>query len=97
MLVGDAAHTMHPVLGTGLNSALEDAFVLTLYLTGRVTGDTRVQHGMNSRWSFLSAAKKTPRTLNAMELVKAAAAFSAVRGPEVRAVVTVNHVRGKMR
>lgn len=34
VLLGDAAHSMVPILGQGMNAGLVDAYVLTQFLSG---------------------------------------------------------------
>lgn len=57
VLMGNAAHTLHPVAGQGFNLCMRDAHVLTRYLTeqyqaGQDMGDnTRLQHYEQARLS----------------------------------------------
>lgn len=97
MVVGDAAHAMHPITSMGVNSGLEDAYLLHLFLTGRIDPEARVPKGVLARKHFYEAGEAPARVLSRAELLAAVAGFSAVRGPEVRALTSTAHVRGRMR
>lgn len=88
---------MHHILGMGVNSGLEDAYLLCLFLTGRIPRGARVPKDVLARHHFRSYAYNPARLLSRDELATAAADFSAVRSPEVRALTSTSHVRGRMR
>ena len=94
VLVGDAAHAMHPSLGMGVNSELEDAYLLSLYLSGRVEPGDKVPDGATAWYHFRERIRVPGRVLRGEQLTAAIAAYSALRGREVRALVSTSHIRG---